>query len=69
MQPRPDLDQRTDTAVDGDPSRVRIHDAVHETQQRRLAGSVRADEADRLAGFRAQRDILQRPLPTDSVAT
>src|SRR5262249_31682385 len=57
----PELEQRADTAADGDGAGRRLDDSRQEAQQRRLARSVAADEADgasRLAGDRA---VAERP--------
>ena len=39
--------------------RVRLLDATHDPQQRRLAGAVRPDQGDLFAGRDGQRDVVQ----------
>ena len=47
MDPGADSNERADPAARLDPAGGRVHDLVDDLQQRRLAGSVDADEADR----------------------
>ena len=63
MDAGPHLDERADLALGVDPAGVRVHDAGDDLEQRRLAGAVGADEADRLARLDLERDVAQHPAP------
>src|SRR3954471_21089037 len=55
------FDQRADAPGDRDLAAGRAQDAGQQLEQRRLAGAVGADDADRLAGLDVERDVAQRP--------
>src|SRR5207247_11118284 len=61
MESRTELEQRADAAADRDAAGGRLDDPGDEPQQRRLAGPVPPDEADRGARVRPQRDVAQSP--------
>ena len=60
MEARAELEQRADPPADGDAAGRRLDDSREQAQQRRLAGPVAADEADRAAGLDRERDVAQR---------
>jgi hypothetical protein len=51
-----ELEQGRDAPADVDRPARRLDDLADQLQQRRLAGAVAADEADRLPRLRVQRD-------------
>src|SRR6478752_7401753 len=61
MEPGPKLEQggQPTTVLDG--AGGRLQDPADELEQRRLAGSVRADQSDGAAGSDLQVDVLERP--------
>ena len=63
VQPGTDVDEGADSPTDLDPARVRVHDPGQEPQERRLARTVRPDDADRLARLGPQVDVAENPAP------
>ena len=63
-----DLEQAADAAAQPHPPLGRLGDAAEDLEQRALAGSVAADDADDLALLDLEADILQRPEFLDLVA-
>ncbi len=61
IESRAELEDRGDAATHGDASRRRPQRARDQLQQRRLAGAVAAQDADRLARLDRERDVAQRP--------
>ena len=55
----PTRDRLDVASVELDPSRDRTEQAAEETQQRRLSGPVRAEDADQAARREVERDLLQ----------
>ena len=51
MEAGAELEQRADPAADRDAALGGLDDPGDQAQQRRLAGAVAADKADRLAGL------------------
>ena len=56
-----ELEQRADPAARGDPPLGRRDDPRDQTEQRRLAGPVAADEPDRLPGLDRERHVPESP--------
>src|ERR1700754_840175 len=61
----PDLEQRTDPAGDVGPAGARLGNPREDFQQRRLAGAVVADQADRFAALDREGDLAERPEDVD----
>jgi hypothetical protein len=61
VEPGGDLDQGADPAVDLDAPARRPQDLGQQLERRRLAGAVRADDAERLAGADLEREVADRP--------
>jgi hypothetical protein len=56
------LDERADaTTLDATPPARRLHDLRQQFQDGGLAGAVRANDAQRLAGFHLEREVPDRP--------
>src|SRR4051812_36319148 len=60
MESRAELEERGHAALDVDGPGRRPRRAGDELEERRLPGSVRADDAERLARLDSERDVLQR---------
>ena len=60
MKARAELEQRADAPAAFDQTARRRDDAGDDLQQRRFAGAVLADDAQRLAGGEVERDFVQR---------
>ena len=60
VEARADLEQRGDAAARPRSCPVGLEDAGEQLEQRRLAGAVAADDADRLAGRDVERDVVER---------
>src|SRR5581483_10107158 len=61
VEARIERDERPHGAVDRDPPGRRLDQAVHQLEERRLAGAVVADQADRLPASDVERHVAQRP--------
>ena len=61
MEAGRDLDERADTSADLAASARRSQDPGQQLQHRRLAGAVRADDAERVAGAHLEGHVAQRP--------
>ena len=61
MEAGAELEQGGDAAAGLDAPRGRLDDPGGEAEERRLAGAVPADQADRLAGLDPHRDVAERP--------
>jgi hypothetical protein len=60
VEPGSELEQGADPSVDGDAALGRLDDSGDQAQQRRLAGAVPADKADRLTRLDRERHVLER---------
>ncbi len=60
VEPRAQLQQRADAAVDDDGAARRLDHAGDDLQQRRLAGAVLADDAERRACHQLEPDAVER---------
>src|SRR5581483_441500 len=60
-EPRADLEQRRDAAVDVGVALRRLGDPGEELEQRRLAGAVPADDRDRIAFLDLERQLVDGP--------
>ena len=61
VEARAELEQRADASADRHRAGRRLDDSGEQPQQRRLAGAVAADEADRSARLDGEGDVAQRP--------
>src|SRR4029079_2601527 len=61
MEAGAELEQRPDRADDLEPPARQREDPCDQAQQRRLAGAVAADEADRRSRLDLEGHVLQRP--------
>ena len=59
VEPRAQLDQRCDLAVDGHGALAGVHDARDQFQHRAFAAAIAADECDGLARLNFERNIPQ----------
>ena len=68
MKTGADLEQARDAAAQHDAALRRLGDAAEDLEQRALAGTVAADDADDLAPLDLEAHILERPEFLDLVA-
>src|SRR5262245_12706705 len=61
MKAGADLDERRDPPIDGDTATGRRGDTRQELEQRALAGTVAADDADRCASRHIEGNVFQCP--------
>ena len=61
VEPGTEFEERGHPLGDLDVARVRCEDAGHALEQGRLARTVVADDAERLAGFDIERDVTRAP--------
>jgi len=59
VEARPELDEGRDLPVDPEASGGRLEEAGDELEERRLAGAVRADDAERLAAADLEADVRE----------
>jgi len=60
VEARAELEERRHAALDADRARCRLRRARDELEERRLSGSVRADDAEALAALDGEAHVLQR---------
>ena len=61
VEARADVEQRTETAADAGDAGRRRRDPREDPEQRGLARTVAADDADQFTGGHRERHVLQRP--------
>src|SRR5262249_17390996 len=60
VEPGAELEEARDAALEGDRAGARLHGAGDDLEERRLAGTVYADDAGRGARRNRERDVAQR---------
>ena len=66
MKAGSDLEQAADPAAERRTARRRLGDPTQDLEQRRLAGSIAADDADDLSGLDLEGDVLECPMSPSS---